>query len=126
MQKIVTQRFGATAGDGSWVVLGDLNDFLDGSEGIGAVAKWDQAENVLDRADHDERWTHYFEGEDEYRQLDYLMVSRSLAGASAATPRIIRKGLSTKATRFTGKRFPGVTAKIAASDHCPLVFDLTL
>lgn len=35
-----------------------------------------------------------------------------------------RRGLTTNATKVTEKRFKGVTAKIAASDHCPVAIDL--
>jgi len=37
-----------------------------------------------------------------------------------------RRGLTTNATKDTEKSFKGVTAKIAASDHCPLAIDLTV
>jgi len=37
-----------------------------------------------------------------------------------------RRGLTANATKVTEKRFKGVTAKIAASDHCPVAIDLTV
>jgi hypothetical protein len=40
---------------------------------------------------------------------------------------VIRKGLAKRADRYTGPRFPEVGLdQPAASDHCPLVFDVTL
>jgi hypothetical protein len=45
----------------------------------------------------------------------------------AAVPEIVRKGLTKLADRYTGPRFPEVgTVKPVASDHCPVVIDLTL
>ena len=125
-QQIVKDRFGATAGNAPWIICGDLNDYIDGHEGIGDVTSWNQAENVLLRAPATEQWTHFWDKQKEYRQIDYLLVSQSLAAASSAVPEVIRKGLTTKATNYTGPRFPGVTDKSEASDHCPLVFDVTL
>jgi len=87
-------------------------------------------ENVLDRLREDERWTHVFDGapagEERFCQLDYLLLSTSLAGATQAKPAVERRGFSTKATRATQKRFPGVTATTVASDHCPLAITLNL
>lgn len=127
VRKIVEDRFGTTdAGLQPWVVLGDLNDYLDGKEGIGALTGWSELENVLDRLPAEERWTHFFDREKEYRQLDYLLVSKGLAAASGAAPVVVRQGLSLKATEYTGPRFPEVTKSKEASDHCPLAFDITL
>ena len=81
---------------------------------------------MIDRLPVAERFTHFFDKTGELRQLDYLLVSTSLAAQSGATPILIRKGLSTKATQVTEPRFPGVTAKNEASDHCPFGIDVTL
>ncbi|WP_030338122.1 endonuclease/exonuclease/phosphatase family protein [Streptomyces sp. NRRL S-1022] len=130
---IVTDRFGHQApGDHPFVVLGDLNDYLeadgDGGSGIGRLVTWDQVENVTARLPEDEQWTHYWDGGDEYRQLDYLLPSASLARAAPDTlPEIFRKGMPLRAVKYTGPRFPGVGPdKPKASDHCPVVFDLGL
>ena len=94
------------------------------------LVQWDQVENVLDRLHEDQRWTHFFDGapagEERFRQLDYLLLSTSLAGAAQAKPAVERRGLSTKATRATQKRFPRVTATTVASDDCPLAITLNL
>lgn len=116
------------------MVLGDLNDFLapvqGTTTGIDGLVEWSQVENVLDRLDADERWTHFFSGapagEEKYRQLDYLLLSNALAAKTKALPTVERRGLSTKATKATVKRFPGVTGALVASDHCPLAIELTL
>ncbi|MEU6666015.1 endonuclease/exonuclease/phosphatase family protein [Streptomyces sp. NPDC046727] len=128
---IVTDRFGhASPGDRPFVVLGDLNDYLDpgggGDSGIEQVVNWDQVENVVARLPEDDQWTHYWDDGDEYRQLDYLLPSTSLAQAAPhALPEIFRKGVPLRAVKYTGPRFPGVGQdKPKASDHCPVVFEL--
>ncbi|MFI8192075.1 endonuclease/exonuclease/phosphatase family protein [Streptomyces sp. NPDC085946] len=131
VKELVTGRFGSAApGDHPFVVLGDLNDYLgpDGGSGIDGLVEWDQVENVVTRLPEADRWTHYFKGGDEYRQLDYLLPSASLARASAeSVPDILRKGMPLRAIRYTGPRFPGVgTDRPKASDHCPLSLDLII
>ncbi|MEW2077872.1 endonuclease/exonuclease/phosphatase family protein [Streptomyces sp. NPDC013433] len=131
VKELVTGRFGSAApGDHPFVVLGDLNDYLgpDGSSGIDGLVEWDQVENVVTRLPEADRWTHFFQGGDEYRQLDYLLPSSSLAENSAgAKPEILRKGMPLRAARYTGPRFPGVGRdKPKASDHCPVVMELTV
>lgn len=134
VKEIVTDRFGSSPGQHPWVVLGDLNDFLEPAQGtttgIDGLVKWNQVENVLDRLAEGERWTHFFSGapagEEKFRQLDYLLLSKSLAGKTKVLPTVERRGLSTKATKATVKRFAGVTDTVSASDHCPLAIELTL
>lgn len=128
---IVSDRFGHEApGDHTFVALGDLNDYLepdgDGSSGIDQLVTWDQVENVVARLPEEDRWTHYWDDGDEYRQLDYLLPSASLARAAPqALPEIFRKGTPLRATRYKGPRFPGVGQhKPKASDHCPVIFEL--
>ncbi|MGX1566638.1 endonuclease/exonuclease/phosphatase family protein [Streptomyces sp. NPDC055506] len=131
VKELVTGRFGsASPGDHPFVVLGDLNDYLgpDGGSGIDGLVAWDQLENVVSRLPEADQWTHFFRGGNEYRQLDYLLPSASLAQASAESkPEILRKGMPLRADRYPGPRFPGVgTDKPKASDHCPVVMDFTL
>ena len=137
VRRIVTARFGSDAGRHPFVVLGDLNDYLDtdpqGQTGISDLVRWRQVENVVGRLGSDDRWTHYYPGDPDrellegYHQIDYVLVSRSLAERSPAKPEIVRMGLPTGATRYTGPRFRGVgQVKPKASDHCPVVFELEL
>jgi len=114
VKKIVEARFGSSPGSAPWAVLGDLNDFLAQSQGttsgITDLVTWSEVENVVDRLPVAERFTHFFErapaGEPRVRQLDYILLSSSLAGATNATPVLERRGLSTKATEVPGPRFP--------------------
>ena len=136
VKEIVTARFGNQAGKNPFIVLGDLNDYLEtdaaGSTGIAEIVTWNQVENVVERRPAGDRWTHYFREKaaplkESYKQLDYLLVSKSLAANTDTVPEIARKGLTTLATLYTGPRFPEVGEKTpVASDHCPVVLDLTL
>jgi len=111
-------------------MLEKAGQFLDengGSELDGCQQS--EVENVIDRLPETERWTHFYDGAkgsyNPYRQLDYILLSKSLANATAAKPVVERQGLTTKATRVT-RRFKGVTARSEASDHCALAIDLEL
>jgi predicted extracellular nuclease len=126
VKKIVGARFGSNPGSAAWAVLGDLNDFLGPGQsttsGITDLVTWSEVENVLDRLPATaDRWTHFFErapaGDPRVRQLDYILLSSSLAAATSAVPVVERRGLSAKATEAAGSRFPGVTANSVASDH---------
>lgn len=134
VKKLVKQRFGTKPGQHPWVVLGDFNDYRESGQGttsgIRTLTDWSEVENVVERLPAPQRWTHFYDGasgsETPYRQLDYILLSKSLANATNANPVIVRGGLSTKATHATDKRFKGVTAKSVASDHCALAIDLVL
>jgi endonuclease/exonuclease/phosphatase family metal-dependent hydrolase len=125
--EIVEGRLGANPGQHPFIVCGDFNDYLEtdaqGTTGIDDLVEWDQVENVITRRPTEERWTH--KRRKEYKQLDYLLLSRSLAAANPAVPEIMRKGLPFRADRYTGPRFNGVGLdNPKASDHCPVVIEL--
>ncbi len=135
VMSIVRERFGRDPSDARFVVLGDLNDYLDddhqGPSGVRGLVGWDAVEDVVGRLPEPERWTHYFGGsardglEPAYRQLDYLLPSRRLAELNPGLPRIERRGQPGRAALYTGERFTGVGRhRPKASDHCPIVFDL--
>lgn len=129
VREIVEDRFGGDAGSERFIVLGDLNDYLEtddqGKSGIKTLVEWDQVENVITRREPEDRWTHYWNGGNDYKQLDYLLLSKSLAEATDGEPEIMRKGLPKRATKYTGERFDGVGEhKPKASDHCPVVMDV--
>ena len=133
VKQIVTARFGNNAGVHPFIVLGDFNDYMEsddqGEPGIGELVQWDQVVNVVDRLPEDERWTHYFKGrgalKPAYHQLDYLLLSKSLAERNSHPPHIERRGLPKRADRYSGERFSGVGLNSPkASDHCPVVMEL--
>lgn len=123
--EILQSRFGDDPGESAWVVLGDLNDYMP-SEGLQPLLGQPWMENVLDRLPEQEQWTHHYSKKDEYKQLDYILLSRSLATANpGAVPEVERRGLPQRAKRYTGKRFPRVGKdRPKASDHCPVLIEL--
>lgn len=127
--RILEGRFGPEPGGEAFVVLGDLNDYLP-SRGLEPLAGRGWLENVVETRipNPDERWTHYYKGRNEYRQLDYILLSRALAEANRdAVPYIERRGLPKRAKRAKEDRFEGVGKnKPKASDHCPVVIEIRL
>lgn len=124
--QILKARFGANPGAKAWVVLGDLNDYLP-SSGLAPLLGQTWLVNVIERIPNAQnRWTHYYAAEKEYKQLDYILLSKSLADANPnAIPDIVRQGLPHRATLYTGPRFPGVGQNSPkASDHCPVAITI--
>jgi endonuclease/exonuclease/phosphatase family metal-dependent hydrolase len=135
IKSIVSSKMNLDKDD--FVILGDLNDYLEddaqGKSAIRGLVLWSEVENVVGRLPPDRQWTHYFKGNkkcgtsESYKQLDYILVSKSLAEKNPDTkPDILRMGLTTNAKRYTGPRLPGVDAKHSASDHCPVSISLNL
>lgn len=137
--KILTDRFGTNFGKEYFVIVGDLNDYMEpGKEkesGLRALLESDQMENVVDRLPKDQRWTHFYKGDKSYHQLDYILISRKLAQKNPnVKPVIERRGqpkrvnLGGKPPRVT-KFFPEIAAgnnNLKASDHCPVAIKLKL
>jgi predicted extracellular nuclease len=127
--KILKERFGANPGTKDWVVLGDLNDYIP-TAGLAPLLDQPWLENVVQTriSDESERWTHYWDEKEEYQQLDYILLSKSLADKNpGAVPAIERRGLPRRAERYAGERFEGVGQnRPKASDHCPVSIKLKL
>lgn len=125
--RILKERFGSDPGEAAWVVLGDLNDYLP-SPGLEPLLGQPWVENVVARLPQPERWTHYYDDRQEYKQLDYLLLSKVLARANPqAVPEIERRGMPKRATEYTGPRFEGVGRnEPKASDHCPVVIEIAV
>ncbi len=128
---ILKDRFGSDPGNQAWVVLGDLNDYPDPGGPAPSLAPlvgqpW--CVNVIQRLPASERWTHYYKGQNQYKQLDYILLSKSLADANPnAMPEIERRGLPKRAALYTGPRFPGVGKdEPKASDHCPMAIEINV
>lgn len=125
-------------GEGEYVILGDLNDYLEtdsqGETAIDEITDWGMVENIIKRRTAEDQWTHYYEGNSQcgfpktYKQLDYILLSKTLADANLSSiPRIIRKGLPVNADKYAGPRFEGVgNKKPKASDHCPVVVEINI
>jgi endonuclease/exonuclease/phosphatase family metal-dependent hydrolase len=112
---------------GNFVVVGDLNDYPGAGTALGSLLNHPHLVNVVNRLPANQRWTHYWAGGDEYRQLDYLLLPRPLADQNPGRPVIERRGLPWRAERFGGQRFDDVgDSDPKASDHCPLYMDLDM
>ena len=75
-------------------------------------------------------------------QLDYILLTPKLSAASPKPPHVERRGLVKKqhmsvsmaklddtpgaAAALPSQRFAGVTNKMSASDHCPVVMELNV
>ncbi|MCR9141674.1 MAG: endonuclease/exonuclease/phosphatase family protein [bacterium] len=124
--RLLKERFGKDPGAYAWAVLGDLNDYMP-SAGLKPLLSQPWIVNVVDRIkDPRDRWTHFYPGNGEYNQLDYILLSRSLAaGNPKAVPYIERRGMPRRAER-AGEWWSEVDdrKRIKASDHCPVVIQL--
>jgi endonuclease/exonuclease/phosphatase family metal-dependent hydrolase len=137
--ELVQQRFsGDLFNKENFVVLGDFNDTPD-STPLRRLLKDTDLENVVSRLDEEQRWTHWWDKENTASQIDYILLSPHLAKNSSSLPYIERRGISRKVKKFTHLgskdghkipfdfgRFPQVSDKIEASDHCPIFIELVI
>lgn len=124
---IVDARWKKSSYQGNFVVLGDLNDYPEGKTALGALLGHKGLVNVLTRLPAADQWTHYYAAENEYHQLDYLLLSAGLAKANPGAPAVMRLGLPWRAQRVTDDRLDGVGENDPkASDHAALYMDVTL
>ncbi len=131
---IIKEKYKYSPQKSNWIVAGDLNDYPDGTTSLTPLLESAWMENVVQTRiiNPAEQWTHFWDTatvpiDERYKQIDYLFLSKSLADANpAAKPVIIRKGIVTKATKYTGPRFTGVTDNQGASDHCPVAITISI
>lgn len=124
--EIVDARWKKLGYQGNFVVLGDMNDYPGQGTALDPLLNHKGLDNVLTRLSPDEQWTHFY-SKGEYRQLDYLLLSKSLAAANQGKPAVMRKGLPLRAKNYTGPRFKGVGQdNPKSSDHAPLYMDIVL
>ena len=120
-----------------FVILGDFNDYrendIQGKSAIRSFVNWNKIHDPASAMTNDQRWTHYWKGKkscgvvDMYTQLDYILLSKSLAKKNPNTlPEIVRIGMTTKAKKYSGTRLKGITSKTKASDHAAVVMELTV
>jgi endonuclease/exonuclease/phosphatase family metal-dependent hydrolase len=123
--EILQERFGPDPGAADWIVVGDFNDYMP-SDGLASLLEQPWLENVVERLPPNDRWTHYYARGDEYRQFDYILLSRALAEKNPnALPTIERRGMPKRATKCCDDRFPGIGHRYPkASDHCPVVIEI--
>ena len=154
VRHIIEERFGRgrTAGK-RWVICGDLNDYrervviggdafsgysftpaVDDESSVNTIVAGGFAENIVERRPELERWTLYHTRGPEERhlcQLDYILLSPSLAGRNAnAIPDIVRGGQPFRTPFPPGQeveRYPRIGwDRPKASDHCPVAVTLDI
>jgi len=136
VRTIVTEHFGDRIGTEWFAVLGDLNDYRGedqrGTCAITALLDWDAVVDPVLELAPEEQWTHYSapgigHPDAQYRQLDYLLLSRALDALRVRPPDIVRSGLARNAARYRGARLAGVGPdRPNASDHGATVVELDL
>ena len=101
--EIVDQRFGPKYEE-KFIVLGDFNDYISGDTALSALINHPHLHSITKDEPEDKCFTHYWAKEDEYRQLDFILVSDSLAGeidGDGGKYKIERRGLPWRAEKFT-------------------------
>ena len=127
VRRLIEQQFEHPA-EAHWLVLGDLNEPRVEARSERAIAPLTDgfAVDLVKRIPPDRRWSYHFEDDDSYSCPDAMLASPTLAAAwPDATPYYLREGLARDATRYAGRRLPGVGEhRPHASDHAALVIDL--
>lgn len=135
VRRLIERRFDDPAA-ADWIVLGDLNDFLeqDGrpadDHGLAPLIDGNFSIDALmasDTAPHD-RWTHHYPKDDTYSALDHILLSPTVFAKNQRPDlSITRIGLPWRTERYEGFRLPGVAwTNPKASDHCPLTIRLAI
>jgi predicted extracellular nuclease len=134
--KILKERFGSNYGKSDFIILGDLNDYMEKDKetqsGIRKLLQNNMMINVINNLPENERWTHFYKRKKEYRQLDYILISRSLANKNPnVVPYIERRGQPLRVNqpgqpKKVKKFFNEVKGDKKASDHCPVSVTLNL
>lgn len=150
VKKIVNARF-PDLGKGLYAIVGDLND-EPRSKPLAPLMKNTPFVNAVERiVDENERWTHWYRGENQVSQMDFLLLSPELDKATKNEMPVIerrgigfdrvlanKKGTGPKLTKlhkidddpnpveidFQFSRFTGVTPSVYASDHCPIFLEI--
>jgi endonuclease/exonuclease/phosphatase family metal-dependent hydrolase len=146
--EILRERFPGPAFDtGLFAVIGDLNDHLD-SGSLRPLTRESGLVDALGRIhDQRERWTYWLRKKNSVFPYDHILLSPRLDEISQLSrPRIERRGIGFRRyvkkklqgpkrvylcqpgrdepgrVDFQFDRFPQVTPKVEASDHCPVFF----
>lgn len=102
IRRLVRERFGRGAADALYVIAGDLNDYAvrNGVEtplaelSIAPLLDPSFAYDALADLPVEDRWTHWYDVENAFGQIDYVLLSPALRRANPSTaPDIERRGL---------------------------------
>ncbi|PYV16863.1 MAG: hypothetical protein DMG07_06955 [Acidobacteria bacterium] len=111
------------------VVLGDLNidtEQADYDGSLDSLVNLSILHDPFAQLGPSNRWTHFFSSKKSVSRLDYILVDDRLK-TKVLGVEIFRRGLSPKATQFTGPRLPSMQGNdLEASDHCPTTVVLSL
>lgn len=125
--KIITDTWSGNNYKGNFAVLGDFNDYVDNNNSLGALTNHAGLVNTMNRISSASRWTHYWAGGNQYKQIDFILLGRELANKNSNKPVIVRKGLPFRAEKYKGVRFDDVgESEPKASDHCAVYIDIDL
>ena len=85
VKEIIENRFGTDPSGDDWIILGDLNDYMetdgvpDNDHGLHPLLDSNFSFNIVQKInDPKDRWTHYYSEDSSYHQLDYMLLSPSL------------------------------------------------
>lgn len=128
VRKIIENKFGGDAANADWVILGDLNDYLEGNHSLGALFENGFSVNLVERLPDKDRWTHYYSPDESKHQIDYILVSPGIAKKNPkAKPDIIRGGQPYRVPEIDVDRYPRIGLdRPKASDHCPVAVTLEI
>lgn len=130
--EIIDETFGKQATKSRFAVLGDFNE-VPTDQSLRPLLTYQGLENVVNRLPPGERWTHVYEKNGSVQsvsQLDYILLSTTLAQGVKGVPRIERRGLARyqKLNQYypdDAPRFPSVDKPgTEASDHCAVFVDV--
>lgn len=124
VRRLVEARFSDPAA-GLWLVLGDLNDPMDGPDPAIAPLLPPFTVDLLARLPPAERWSWHDAETGAYGRPDALLASPALATRfPAIRPRLYRAGLGHEAQRHAGRRYAATGwHRPHASDHALLAVD---
>lgn len=124
---LITELYSGNDYKGNFIVLGDFNDYEDDETSLTKLISHEGLVNVMKRIPEEDRWTHYWAGGGEYKQIDFILLGKQLGDLNQDNPVIVRNGLPHRAERYTGDRFRDVgESEPKASDHCGVYMDVEL